>query len=74
MSLPKHIVGYHNRKEEMILELRDDTENILNAIDLDDLLNDPNGYLTLLGTAFLDKHQDKFTKAFNMGVSLGEKM
>ena len=66
MALPKQIVQYHNTKENMILELREDTDKILDAIDMDALLENPSNYLSLLGTAFLDKQDNKFKKAFRV--------
>ena len=74
MALPKEVVHYHNTKEDLILELREDTEKILTAIDLDALLENPASYLSLLGTAFLDKHKDKFNTAFELGVNMGNYM
>lgn len=68
------IAKYHNTKEDMVLDLRNDTDRILNVIDLDDMLNDPSNYLELLGKAFMDKHQDKFIKAFNLGSKFGKAM
>jgi len=74
VSVPKQIVKYHNGKEDVILSLREDTEKILDAINLDELLENPAKYLHLLGVAFLDNQQNKFKKAFDLGVEMGTYM
>ena len=74
MAIPKHIAKYHNDKHELTLQIREDADVILNAIDLDKLLENPNQYLEMLGTAFVEKHQDKFITAFDMGRKHGAKL
>ena len=49
-------------------------ENILAAIDLDELLKDPEGYLMALGTAFLDEHMDEVETAHKEGVKFADKI
>ena len=71
MALPKEITSYHNRKEDLITGLREDTDKILSAIDLDQLLDNPRNYLNILGTAFLDNQKARFRSAFELGEKLG---
>ena len=49
-------------------------ENILAAIDLDELLKDPEGYLMALGTAFLDEHIDEVETAHKEGSKFAKKI
>ena len=72
--IPKHISDFHNGKHELSMEIKDDVDSILKAIDLDELLSSPSNYLELLGTVFLEKHQEKFIKAYDMGVEHGKKV
>ena len=73
-KVPKHIADYHNGRHELSLEIKEDADIILEAIDLDELLSNPSDYLELVGSVFLEKHQDKFIKAFDMGRKHGDRM
>ena len=59
----KHIEKL-DRLEEVITE---NADNILKAISLDEFLKDPEGYLLLLGDAFLKEHIDEIKKAGKEG-------
>lgn len=72
MAVPRHIVNYHNTREDLSTEVREDTESILKAIDLDTLLEDPKGYLTILGNEFMNKHTKSFMKALDLGRKHGK--
>ncbi len=47
---------------------------LLNAIDLDELLKDPEGYLLSLGDAFLNEHIDEIKKANEIGTKFANKI
>ena len=72
--IPKHISDFHNGKHELSMEIKDDVDSILKAIDLDELLSSASNYLELLGTVFLEKHQEKLIKAYDMVVEHGKKV
>tara|TARA_Y100000004_G_C8708685_1_gene324938 strand:- start:266 stop:538 length:273 start_codon:yes stop_codon:yes gene_type:complete len=74
MAIPKHIANYHNAKHDLTLKIREDANVILDTIDLAKLLEDPKMYLEMLGTAFIERHEDKFKTAFSMGRKHGEKI
>ena len=74
MAVPEHIKDYHNSINDIENEVQEDTDSILNAIDLDELLKNPTMYLTTLGNLFMDKHKEKFGKAFRLGQAHGKKM
>ena len=74
MAIPKHIADYHNTREAMSSEVRDDTAILLEAIDLDELLQDPKTYMTDLGNLFMERNSDTFRKAFTLGRKHGKKM
>jgi len=59
----KHIENLDNL-EEVIIE---NADNILQAIDLDEFLKDPESYLLLLSDAFLKEHIDEIEKASKEG-------
>tara|TARA_R100000995_G_scaffold81242_1_gene53870 strand:- start:154 stop:330 length:177 start_codon:yes stop_codon:yes gene_type:complete len=44
-----------------------DADKILDAIDLDELMKNPEVYLVELGKAFMDKHSKDIEKGFNEG-------
>ena len=44
-----------------------DADKILNAIDIDELLIDPDHYLLELGSAFMDEHAKEIKKGFDKG-------
>lgn len=66
--------NFLNRIDELEGEAIDNADNILQAIDLDKLLEDPEGYLLALGSAFLDEHIDEIQKADKEGKKFAEKV
>ena len=66
--------NFLDRLDELEGEAIDNAENILQAIDLDKLLEDPEGYLLALGSAFLDEHIDEIKKADQEGKRFAEKV
>ncbi len=66
--------NFLNRIDELEGEAIDNADNILQAIDLDKLLEDPEGYLLALGSAFLDEHIDEIEKADKEGKKFAEKV
>jgi hypothetical protein len=51
-----------------------DSDLILDVIDLDQLLKDPEAYLMSLGEAFLTEHLDEVEQGSKMGEKLANKM
>ena len=45
----------------------ENAEKILSAVNLDELLKDPEGYMLLLGDAFLSEHIDEIEQASKVG-------
>lgn len=68
-QLPEQdIHDYLDEIDVLIEEAEKDIENnLLDAIDIDELFQDPEGYLLALGDAFLDRHMKKMTSAFSLG-------
>ena len=54
--------------------MENDADNINKAIDLDELLKNPQLYLQSLGKAFLDEHSEEIDKAFKEGISYAKKV
>ncbi len=52
----------------------DDADKILEAIDLDDLLKDPEGYLMALSDAFLNEHLPEIEKASKEGEKFAKEI
>ena len=44
--------------DELETVIKNNADNILNVINIDDLLKDPEGYLLALGDAFIKDHLD----------------
>lgn len=74
MAIPKHIKEFHNGINDLETELGLSTDRMLNAIDLDKLLKNPELYLTTLANLFLEQQGDLFKKAFDMGIDHGKKL
>ena len=66
--------SYLKKLDELDNVVIGNAENILAAIDLDELLKDPEGYLMALGTAFLDEHMDEVETAHKEGVKFADKI
>lgn len=52
----------------------ENSEKILSAIDLDALLQDPEGYMLLLGDAFLKEHINEIEQASKAGKNFAKKV
>ena len=52
----------------------ENAEKILSAINLDELLKDPEGYMLLLGDAFLKEHIDEIEQASEVGKKFARKI
>ena len=59
----KHIENLDNLEET----IKEDADKILEAINIDDFLKDPESYLLLLGDAFLKEHIDEIENAHKEG-------
>ena len=57
--------------QEVVIE---DSDLILSQIDLDELLQDPEGYLLNLGDAFLEEHIDEVRMAHKEGIKFADKI
>ena len=66
--------NYLDKLDSLQDEVVNHAENILPAIDMNDLLNDPEGYLLALGDAFLKEHINEIDKAYSEGVKFAEKI
>lgn len=51
-----------------------DADKILEAIDIDDLLKNPEEYLTALGKAFLEEHSKEIKIGFETGEKFAEEV
>mgnify|MGYP006441289609 CR=1 FL=1 len=61
--------NYLDKLDGLQEEVIQNADNILDAIDMDDLLKNPEGYLLSLGLSFLNEHIDEIEK----GAKQGEK-
>jgi len=52
----------------------ENAEKILSAVNLDELLKDPEGYMLLLGDAFLKEHIDEIEQASEVGKKFARKI
>lgn len=66
--------NYLDKLDGLQEEVIQNADNILDAIDMDDLLNDPEGYLLALGDAFLKEHIDEIQEADKEGKKFAEKV
>lgn len=63
-----------DRIDQINEEIENDAELILKQIDLDELLKDPNGYLSALAQAFMEQHIDEIQEGANAGARYAEKV
>ena len=56
------------------LEIKEDANKILEAIDIDDLLKDPEGYLTALGEQFIQDHDKEIKQGYKEGEKFATKI
>lgn len=66
--------NYLDKLDGLREEVIQNADNILDAIDMDDLLNDPEGYLLALGDAFLKEHIDEIQEADKEGKKFAKKV
>lgn len=52
----------------------ENAEKILDVINLDELLKDPEGYMLLLGDAFLKEHIDEIEQASKVGKKFAKRV
>ena len=55
-------------------EIVSNADNILQAINMDDLLKSPESYLLSLSLSFLNEHTDEIEKAHKEGIKFAEKI
>ena len=55
-------------------EDKNNADNILQAINIDDLLKGPESYLLSLSLSFLNEHTDEIEKAHKEGIKFAEKI
>jgi hypothetical protein len=72
--LAKLISNYLDKLDLLEEEVNRNADNILNVIDIDKLLEDPEGYLLSLGDAFLKEHIDEIQKASKEGKKFASKV
>lgn len=58
--------------DELETVIKKNADNILNVINIDDLLKDPEGYLLALGDAFIKDHLDEIEQAKKEGQKYAE--
>ena len=68
------VLNYVRKLEKLEGQIKQDADNILKAIDLDDLLADPEGYLMSLSDAFLQEHMTEIEQATKEGQSFARKV
>jgi len=66
--------SYLDKIDEIQAIIINDADLILDAIEMDLLLKDPEGYLMSLGEAFLDEHMDEIEQGAKAGQQLAKKM
>ena len=64
--------NYLDKLDELEDVIKGNADNILDAIDLDELLKDPEGYLLALGDSFLKEHMDEIEQASKEGKKFAE--
>lgn len=66
------INNYLDKIDVLEDEISKNSENILDAINIDELLKDPEGYLLALGDTFLKEHLDEIEKANKEGKKFAD--
>ena len=61
------IKDYIKKIDTLQEKVKSDAELILGQIDIDKLLDNPEGYLTALGVAFLNDHEKELSKGYKLG-------
>jgi len=70
--LAQLVHNYLDKLDELEDVIKGNADNILDAIDLDELLKDPEGYLLALGDSFLKEHMDEIEQASKEGKKFAE--
>ena len=68
------VLNYVRKLEKLEDQIKQDADNILKAINLDELLADPEGYLMSLSDAFLQQHMIEIEQATKEGQSFARKV
>ena len=56
------------------LKIKEDGDSILKSIDIDELLKDPEIYLTALGEQFMQKHDKEIRQGYKEGSKFATKI
>lgn len=64
--------NYLDSIDDLQQQIIDDADLILKAINLDDLLQNPETYLTQLGQAFLEEHIDEIKQGAKEGKKFAQ--
>ena len=72
--MAKLVHRYLDKLEITKLKMAQDADKILEAINIDDLLKEPEKYLTALGKAFLDEHSKEIEEGFKTGEKFAEEV
>ncbi len=59
---------------ELQQEVIDNSENILNVIDVEQLVKNPKEYLTRLGLEFLNEHIDEIEQGADQGKKMAQEI
>ena len=66
--------NYLDKTDILKIKVSNDADKILEAINLDELLKNPELYLQQLGKTFLDGHRKEIEEGFNEGKKYAEKV
>lgn len=72
--MAKLIHNYLDKLEITKLKMSKDADKILKAINIDELLANPESYLNSLGKAFLDEHEKEIKSGFEQGQKFAEEI
>jgi deoxyadenosine/deoxycytidine kinase len=72
--LAQLVRDYLNNLEVLEEEVSNNADKILDVVDLDKLLEDPENYLLSLGDAFIKEHIDEIQEASNEGKVFANKV
>ena len=72
--MAKLVHNYIDKLDDLQEIVSKDSEMILEQIDLNELLEDTEGYLMSLGDAFLEEHIGEIKKAHKEGIKFAEKI
>ena len=73
-SPEQSIEDYLDKIDKLSEETKEDAEKILQAIDMKELLKDPEGYLMALADVFLVRHVEAIEEAKKAGMSQANRM